>query len=332
MDYHTNFALNLLLSSDTDFVEFKFKAEILTSENFGNVRKMFNPVYVSNICMDDCIYCGYRISNRDVKRKELTVFQSIEEVNFLTQRGVKNILILAGEYKHEKYVSMLCKQIRGIKQNTNINSLGVEIASLEISDYTKILEAGADSITIFQETYDKHRYAFLHKKGLKADYQYRLEAPERACAAGFTSVGLGILFGVNDWKNDIIALVNHAKSLQDKFPNLKLRFSFPRLKESYGQDITCQKEIVNDNQIIRSIVLLRLLFPNCDLILSGRENCNFLLSNASIVNIFGKSGTTKVGGYTTYVKENELEQFELNDDVNFTEFTEKLKTKGYAIA
>ena len=148
-----------LNSDDKEFDEYYNKAKELTNTQFGNKRKLFNPIYVSDICLADCPYCGYRISNKVIPRKTLKPLEVVQEANYLGSRGVSNLLLLAGDYKHSKYVEMLSENISAFKKQVNPNWIGIEVATLEVSEYAKLKNAGAESVTVFQETYNRKRYA-----------------------------------------------------------------------------------------------------------------------------------------------------------------------------
>lgn len=320
--------LDVLNSDEQRFKEFYKAAIEVTTKVFGKKRDLFNPIYVSNICLADCLYCGYRISNKNLPRKTLKPEESVQEAKFLQDRGIENILILAGDYKHDKYVQMLSANIKAVKQKINPKWLGVEVATLEVEEYRNLKNAGAESVTVFQETYNKSRYNELHKDSeYKSSFNFRYNAQERALQAGISEIGLGILYGIGFWKEDTMAMAEHAFSLKKKYPSAKLRFSFPRLQESIGQDENSRNETVTEEQLLRAIVGVRLLFPNASLVLTGRESVDFLTENTCIINILGYNGSTIVGGYT--LNPDGLPQFNLDSNDTFDDFISKLKDKGY---
>lgn len=319
------------LNSDEETISLMYKkAKSITSQNFGFQRSLFNPIYVSDICLADCPYCGYRVSNKDIPRKTLKPNEIIKEVDFLVNRGVKNILLLAGDYKHSKYVEMLRESLKVIKANDEVNWIGIEVASLEVEEYRILNEFGATSVTIFQETYNKQRYLELHQNvEYKGDFDYRYNGQERAINAGFKEVGFGILYGVGFWKEDTVLMAEHALSIQAKYPNVKLRFSFPRLQLSEGQDKNCKIENISEYDLLKAIIGIRLLFPKASLVLTGRESVNYLTRHAQIVNILGYNGATAVGGYTDIGQG--LKQFNLNSNSSFETFKKKIKDNGFNI-
>lgn len=320
--------LDCLEAPEDEFSNLFQKASAITTEYFGKKRSLFNPIYVSDICLSDCPYCGYRISNKEFQRKTLKQNETIQEATFLKERGIKNILVLAGDYKHSKYVEMLVTNIETIKQKIQPDWLGVEVATLDIDEYVKLKDAGAESVTVFQETYNRNRYNQLHKSPqYKGDFDFRYNAQERAIKAGINEVGFGVLYGVGFWIDDTIAMAEHALDLKSKYPFVKLRFSFPRLRLSLGQSDSCKTEEINEYQLLRAIVGIRLSFPDASLVLTGRETADFLTNNASIVDVLGFDGATGVGGYS--IIKNGLNQFELDSEDNFNSFYQKFSKKGY---
>ncbi|GHT39944.1 thiamine biosynthesis protein ThiH [Bacteroidia bacterium] len=328
-----NTAIQPLLScfeaDDEKFETYYDKAVKLTQINFGNKRKLFNPVYVSDVCLADCPYCGYRGTNVQFKRRTLNPEETVKEALFVKQRGVNCILVLAGDYKHSHYVEMLCENIKAIKEEVNPGWLGVEVATLEVDEYAKLKEAGVNSVTVFQETYNRRRYSHLHQVKYKGDFDFRFNAQRRAILAGFEEVGLGVLYGIGFWKDDTIEMVEHALQLREEFPYVKFRFSFPRLQLSTGQDTNCRTENVTTSYLLKAIVGVRLTFPQDSLVLTGRETVKFLSKSASVVNILGYAGQTAVGGYT--LDSNGFSQFELDGTDNFDMFKQSLMKNGYEI-
>jgi 2-iminoacetate synthase len=320
--------IDCLNSSGIEFDNYYKKATEITLQNFGITRSLFNPVYVSDICYANCPYCGYRVSNKSITRRTLLPVETMAEINFLILRGVQNVMLLAGDYKHSKYVEMIKENINAARQIDSLNWLGVEVATLETDEYQILKKAGANSVTVFQETYDRKTYADLHQIAkYKGDFDFRYFAQERAINAGFEEVGFGVLYGVGFWKNDTIAMAEHALKLKNKYPYVAFRFCFPRLRLSEGQDKNCQKESVTEKQLLKAITGIRLLFPTSSIILTGRETIDFLCRSASIVNVLGYGGSTEVGGYNKIG--NGLHQFEMESEQRFEDLIYHLRSIGY---
>ena len=317
-------ANQILKCNDEELSSFTLSAKELTKTNFDDTRTLFNPIYVSNVCDGDCLYCGYRKSNTNAIRRTLTSEQTLQEAWFLKNRGINNILFLAGEYKHDKYVEMLIKNISIVQEKIHPNWIGVEVASLKKEAYVELMKVGVKSVTLFQETYDIKRYNELHKTGIKSDFFYRLNTLHRAANAGIMEVGLGVLYGVGDWYYDTLAMIQHGLSLKEEFPKLKLRFSFPRLMKSECQDEKAITELIDEYLLYKIIITIRNCFPDSSLVVTGRELARFVSKIIDVVNVFGKAGSTSVGGYT--INPNGLEQFELSNDAEFSQFYQIFST------
>ncbi|MDR2496190.1 MAG: radical SAM protein [Tannerellaceae bacterium] len=320
----------LLSCLETDGKEFETyyqKAVEITGKHFENKRTLFNPIYVSDVCLADCPYCGFRGTNVGFKRKTLKPEETVREALFLKERGINCILILAGDYKHSKYVEMLYDNIKAVKEEVNPGWIGIEVATLEIAEYAKLREAGANSVTVFQETYNRTRYSCLHQVRYKGDFDFRFNAQKRAILAGFEEVGLGVLYGIGFWKEDTIAMAEHALKLREEFPNVKFRFSFPRLQLSRGQDRSCRTEQMTTSDLRKAITGIRLTFPQDSLVLTGRETVKFLCKSAAVVDTLGYAGQTTVGGYTLNVNGNN--QFKLNKTYAYDYFINELKENGW---
>lgn len=322
--------VDVLNSDNNQLIEYRQLAEKKTDEFFGNKRKLFNPIYVSNICLADCPYCGYRVSNKKLSRKTLKPKESIQEAQFLKNRGVENILVLAGDYKHDKYLEMLIANIKAIKETVNLKWLGVEVATLEVEEYRKLKEIGVESVTVFQETYDKKRYELLHQNPeYKGNFNFRKEAQERVIQAGIKQVGFGVLYGVGFWMDDTIGMAEHAHELLTKYPNAQIRFSFPRLQTSVGQSEDCKTDLVTEEQLSRAVIGIRLAFPSAEIVLTGRESLHFLSDHFSLATTLGFNGATSVGGYS--INKDGLKQFELDNVETFDAFTNQLLNKRYEL-
>jgi 2-iminoacetate synthase len=305
-------------------------AAALTRQHFGNRRTLFNPLYVSNVCVNDCSYCGYRRSNRNAQRRTLTPAEAAAEARALYKRGVRHILILAGEYAIKPYFEMLLRNVRAIRETSAARWLGVEVASLDQDHYAQLAADGVNCIAMFQETYDRRAYRSLHSCGdPKADFDNRYDSLFRAVRAGIREVGLGVLYGVGDWYSDTLAMAEHAQLLLRENTSLKLRFAFPRLMESDFQSRGARSQTVTEDILFRIMVAVRLAFPHSSLVLTGRESSRYLRDCLAVVNVVGKGGSTVVGGYEAHQDGNGLEQFSLNTDQSLEEFRRAGMNHGF---
>ncbi len=319
------FAGHLLECDIKTFDFYACRARELTNIHYGNKRMFFNPIYLSNVCNCDCCYCGYRRSNNDAVRKTLTPDESLQEALYLKDRGINNILFLAGEYGHDEYVKMLEDNIAIINNVVKPKWTGVEVAALKKKAYVKLREKGVKSVILFQETYDLKKYQKLHVYGVKSDYYYRLYSQYRAASAGIEEVGLGVLYGINNWFCDTMAMIKHGLSIKEKYPKIKLRFSFPRLMKSKGFYDYKSSYRVDDATLYRIIITIRNCFPDSSLVITGRESAKYIMKVIDVVNVVGKGGKTSVGGYN--LKKHELEQFNLIEGEDLKIFFDKVSEK-----
>lgn len=290
----------IIFCSQEEFSKFETQAAKLTLANFKNKREIFNPIYLSNICINDCLYCGFRKSVSDLERVTLNQEQSVQEAQFLISRGVRNWIVLAGEYPEPNYSRMLIEHITQLVKLDH-RWIGIEVAPLETSQYKKIADLGVKYLIIFQETYNEQLYKELH--GLdapKSDFNYRYEASFRAIEAGFEEIGLGVLYGPGDWLSDTIDMIHHADHITSFKKDINLSFSYVTLQPYTEQKDWLFKENMKSELGRRIFVALRILFPKARLILSARESQQFRLDNLDILTTVGEAGSSTVGGYTVF--------------------------------
>lgn len=270
------------------------QAEQLTRQYFGRTMRFFAPIYLSNECVNACQYCGFSRSNPS-PRITLTVEQVEAEAQFLIDQGFRSLLLVAGE--HPKFVSRdyLVQCIQRARKLAP--SISLEIGPLETKDYIPLVEAGAEGLVIYQETYDREIYARLHPIGPKRDFDWRLECPERAAAAGFKRVGIGALIGLAPWRDDMTALATHAEYLLKHCWKTFLTISLPRLRPAAGG--FQPPHAMTDDEMVQLVCALRICFPQVGLVLSTREpdslrNRLFCLG----ITLISAGSQTEPGGYT----------------------------------
>ena len=300
----------------------------LTRKNFGIKRELFNPLYVSDVCVNDCSYCSFRISNRDLHRKTLTTSEALIEAEFILSRGVGGILLLAGEFGLHSYTRLFYEIVCAIRERYPDIWIGLESAPLNEKHYKQLVNAGVDSVIHFQETYSRSRYLDVHKGvGPKSDYDFRLNSLARAVESGVKEVGLGVLLGLDDVDVDIDKMHRHAEQLIEINPLINLRFSFPRIRKFSGGNFGDFVDI-SDSEMIRAIVDTRIRFPNSRIVLTARESQAFRLSLSDIVTDFGEAGSTAVGGYAVNASLNRIGQFELPGIGSIKLFKKLLRQEG----
>lgn len=314
----------LSVEAESNLEEMALKAHNLTLKHFGKTIQLYTPMYLSNYCDNQCIYCGFNIKN-EVERKKLTLDEVEKEAQFISSTGLKHILILTGESKEESPVGYLKDCIGVLKKY--FSSISIEVYPLTQEEYAQLVSEGVDGLTIYQETYDEEVYNKMHLSGPKKDYRFRLDAPQRGCEAGMRNVNIGVLLGLNDWRKEIFLLGLHAKYLQDNFTDVEIGISIPRLRPQVG-DFKAIAE-VSDKNIVQIILALRIFLPRLGISVSTRENPAFRENLVPLgITRMSAGSTTRVGGHTIGSEEG-LEQFEICDERSVEEIKEMLNRKGY---
>ncbi len=314
--------------------EIKEGARKLKEKVYGNRIVLFAPLYVGNLCTNDCQYCGFRTSNKQAQRSTLNHEQLIREVEALEDNGQKRLILVFGE--HPKYdadfIAEATKTVYNVKKgNGEIRRANINAAPMEIEGFKKVHEAGIGTYQIFQETYHPEAYKDYHKGGKKSDYNYRLTALDRAQEAGLDDVGIGALFGLYAWRFEVLSLVRHANHLEACYGVGPHTISFPRIQDASDINVG-DKYLVNDDEFTRLIAILRLAVPYTGLILTAREN----QAVRKEVMKFGVSqidGGTKIelGAYAGKKHDQNLdkEQFRINDNRALSEVIEELLNEDY---
>jgi 2-iminoacetate synthase len=270
------------------------RSQRLTQQRFGRVIRMFAPLYLSNECVNNCKYCGFSRDN-PILRVTLSVEDVRREARALQEKGFRNILLVAGE--HPKFVSggYLAECIRALHEE--VPSISLEVGPMETDDYRPLAHAGADGLVVYQETYDRAVYAAMHTAGPKRNFNWRLETPERAYAAGFRRLGIAPLYGLADWRIEAIAAAAHAQYLLRSCWTAQLTVSFPRLRPCAGefQPLTH----MSDREMAQLICAFRLLLPDAGLVLSTREPAKLRDGLIPLgITMISAGSHTEPGGYT----------------------------------
>jgi len=315
--------LSLLSPIAENYLEdMALKSNNTTIKQFGKTIQLYTPIYISNHCTNECIYCGFN-KNIDIPRHQLSIEEIEKEAAEISKTGLRHILVLTGSAKHIATTEYIVKSIEVIKKY--FTSISIEMYPMEIDDYNKLFSAGADGLTIYQETYDEELYKKLHLSGPKRNYQYRLSAPDRACIAGMRRINVGTLLGLKDWKQDILMSGLHCKYLQDKYPDVEISLSLPRMQDHNGK--FKNPLMVSDKSIVQAITAFRLFMPRAGINISTRENASFRNNIIPLgVTKFSAGSTTAVGGHTS---NNSTKQFELSDNRTVDEIKKIIVSKGY---
>jgi 2-iminoacetate synthase len=325
----------LIAVKDPELIEeIKEGARSLKEKVYGNRIVLFAPLYVGSLCTNDCQYCGFRTSNKSAQRTTLNQQQLIKEVEALEDNGQKRLILVFGEHPkyNADYIAEATKTVYQVKKgNGEIRRVNINAAPLEIDGFKKVHQAGIGTYQVFQETYHPEAYKKYHKGGKKTDYNYRLTALDRAQEAGLDDVGIGALFGLYDWRFEVLSLVRHTNHLEACYGIGPHTISFPRIQDA--SDINVSSEyLVSDEEFTRIIAILRLAVPYTGLILTARENS----AVRKEVMRFGVSqidGGTKIelGAYAKHKNEQEIdkEQFRINDNRALSEVIDELLSEDY---
>lgn len=280
--------------SDAEFERLAQDARALTLSNFGKTMRLFAPLYLSNECINNCRYCGFSRDN-PILRVTLDLLQVKAEAGHLSAEGFRQVLLVAGE--HPKFVSQgyLAACVREVAPE--FSSVSIEVGPMETADYRSVVEAGAEGLVVYQETYDRSVYAEMHTSGPKRDFDWRLAAPERGHDAGFRRIGIGALFGLAPWKTEAVALAAHVGYLLRRCWQAQITVSLPRLRPAAGEFEP--KHVMSDRELAQLICALRVTFPQVGIVLSTREPA--LLRDALCrlgVTMMSAGSHTEPGGYT----------------------------------
>lgn len=270
------------------------RSAALTRKHFGRTMRLFAPLYLSNECINSCSYCGFSRENA-ILRVTLEIEQVAREAAHLREQGFRNLLLVAGE--HPKFVSNGYLERCLQRLAPEFPSLAIEVAPMEAEAYRPLVQAGAEGLVVYQETYHEETYAEYHRHGPKKDFWWRLDCPERGYAAGFRRIGIGALFGLHDWRFEAIALATHLEYLQRVCWKTFLTVSLPRLRPAAGDFVPVAP--LPDRELIQLVCALRLTFPHVGLVLSTRESA--ALRDVLIplgITLMSAGSHTEPGGYT----------------------------------
>ena len=310
-------------------------AEQIKKDFYGNRIVMFAPLYLSNYCVNGCEYCPYHLKNKHIARKKLTQEEIVKEVTALQDMGHKRLALEAGEDPVNnpiEYILESIKTIYGIKhKNGAIRRVNVNIAATTVENYRKLKEAGIGTYILFQETYHKESYQKLHPTGPKHDYAYHTEAMDRAMDGGIDDVGLGVLFGLNNYQYDFIGILMHAEHLEAYKGVGPHTISVPRLRRADDIDPDVFDNGISDEIFAKIVACIRIAVPYTGMIVSTRESqkCREKVLHLGISQISGASRTS-VGGYAQPEPEEENSaQFDVSDNRTLDEVVKWLMEMGY---
>ena len=299
-------------------------AHRLTVQRFGKTIQLYAPVYLSNYCVNSCLYCGYNKDSR-ATRTRLTVSEALADANVIASEGFRHILLVSGEDRSFITIEYLAELAKELK--SKFSSVSMEVYQMTANEYDILFRAGIDGVTLYQETYNRTAYARYHRAGSKADYDNRLIAHNHTAQAGMRRLGIGALLGLTDWKIETLALAEHAHYLMKYYWKSQVSFSFPRLRpaQNVGLKFT---HLPTDKNLVQMILALRLCFADAGIVISTRESAELRdnLIGLGITKISAGSKTNP-GGYSR--RTDSLEQFEVHDHRSPAEVAKVLEAKGF---
>jgi 2-iminoacetate synthase len=275
------------------------KSHALTQQRFGKTIRLFAPLYLSNECVNNCSYCGFSRDN-PILRVTLSIDEVLREARELKSQGFRNILLVAGE--HPKFVSNNYLRDCVAALHADWPGISLEVGPMETEDYRPLVAAGADGLVVYQETYDRKVYADMHTAGPKRNFDWRLETPERAYAAGFRRLGIAPLYGLADWRYEALSLAAHTDYLLRHCWKAQITISLPRLRPCAGefQPLTH----MGDRELAQLICAFRIMFPDVGIVLSTRETPRLRDGLLPLgVTMMSAGSHTEPGGYTGAGKE-----------------------------
>jgi len=276
-----------------------WRSQALTRQRFGKVIRLFAPLYLSNECVNNCKYCGFSRDNA-ILRVTLSLAEVRQEAAEIMREGFRNILVVAGE--HPKFISnnYLAECVAALHEFTP--SVSLEIGTMTTEEYRPLVQAGADGLVVYQETYDRSVYAEMHTSGPKRDFNWRLETPERAYAAGFRRLGISPLYGLADWRYEALCAAAHAAYLLRNCWKAAVTLSFPRLRPCAGEFEP--RTHMTDREFVQLVCAFRLMFPDVGLVLSTREPAYLRDGLVPLgITMMSAGSRTEPGGYTGAGKE-----------------------------
>ncbi len=317
--------LNLLSDAAVPFLEpMAVRAGQITRQYFGRTVGIYAPMYISDYCSNYCTYCGFNCRTK-FERTKLSLDQIEEEAKVVAQTGIRHILVLTGEAPDKTPMSYLEDAVRVLARH--FSSVSLEIFPMDEDEYRVLKNAGADSLTIYQEVYDRKIYSQVHLKGRKSDYAYRILTPERGARAGFRAVNIGPLFGLGPVKREAFMAGIHAKFLEQKFGDVEISLSLPRMTKAKG-GIAPGYELT-DLYFVQIMLAWRLFMPRLGITISTRESADF---RDRLIHLgatrYSAGSRTEVGGYTR-AAEDSTPQFEITDTRDVAQIAEMIHRSGF---
>ena len=328
----------LLQMEDADLVgELLQTAREIKEEIYGNRLVIFAPLYIANYCSNNCLYCGFRADNKELKRVALGMDQIAREVKALQHEGHKRLLMLCGEHPKRSSLDYFIEAIQTAyavrtERGGEIRRINVEIAPLKVDEYRRLKAAKIGTYVLFQETYHHETYRVMHPRGPKSDYLWRLSAMDRAIEGGIDDVGIGALFGLGDYKFEVLSLLSHAHHLEETYDVGPHTISIPRLEPALNAPAAIKPPVpVSDTDFKKLVAIIRLAVPYTGMILSTRETAKLRTEVFELgVSQVSAGSRTNPGGYADgNATEFTAAQFNLGDTRTTDEVIHDIIVKGH---
>jgi len=323
------------ISDPMQLFELFEEANHIKEKIYGKRLVIFAPLYISNLCANECSYCAFRAKNKDIVRRSLNQDEIKHEAEILVSQGHKRILMVAGESYPKQGFQYVIDSIASIYEakvgNGEIRRVNVNIAPLDLPEFKLLKEAKIGTFQLFQETYHRQIYHEVHTGGKKADYNYRVTALHRAMEAGIDDVGIGVLFGLADFRFELLALMQHIQELERAFGVGPHTISVPRIEPATGSDLASHPpHAVSDLDFRKIIAILRLAVPYTGIIMSTRETAHMRRDTFALgVSQISAGSRTNPGGYTDSLHEDDSSQFCLGDHRPLDEVIRDVAEMGY---
>jgi 2-iminoacetate synthase len=325
----------LLQSTDKKVLRSLFATAREVKETiYGKRLVFFAPLYISNFCINGCTYCGYQTGSKGIRRRRLTQAEVALEVVALEKMGHKRLAVEAGEDPLNcpiDYVLDTIKTIYAVKERTgSIRRVNVNIAATTVEDYAKLKAAGIGTYILFQETYDRETYKKMHPTGPKRDYDWHTLAMDRAMAGGIDDVGFGVLYGLYNYKFEVLATLFHALHLEERFGVGPHTVSVPRIRPADGVDLSIFPHLVTDDEFKKVVAIIRLAIPYTGMLLSTREKAAFRDEVIALgISQISAGSCTGVGGYHEEIAAGSQGQFQIEDHRSTDEMIRSTCRSGY---
>lgn len=319
----------LLQIEDEKLLDTVFQtAKYIKEKIYGNRIVVFAPLYTSNECTNNCLYCGFRAANRELHRRTLNVSEVVNEAKAIEDQGHKRILLVCGEDERKTDVNHIVDSVKAIYDDTDIRRINVNAAPMKVEDFKKLKDVGIGTYQIFQETYHRETYKVMHPSGSKSNYDWRLTALDRAFEAGIDDLGIGVLLGLYDYKFDVIATLIHSDYLDNKYNVGPHTISIPRLRPAHNSAINEVPYPVTEKDLRKIVAVYRLAVPYTGIILSTRESARLRDELLELgVSQISAGSKTNPGGYEE--DDREATQFETSDERSVDQMLQVVTRQGH---